>query len=55
MADRICVTSLIKSRITLRKERGNNGYRKTVFERSGLLDRCHERRMRNLLRPDTPK
>src|SRR4051794_19881368 len=57
MADRMFVTSLILSRITLQKVPSKNGcrFRENMLARYGLLDRCRERRMRNLLRPDTPK
>jgi hypothetical protein len=55
MADRIAVTSLIGSRITLRKVAGKNGHRTTVFARFGLLDRRAQVNLRNLLRPDTPR
>jgi hypothetical protein len=38
MADRIAVTSLIRSMITVRKVAGKHGLRTTAFARFGLLD-----------------
>jgi hypothetical protein len=38
MADRIWVTSLMRSRITVRKVAGKNGQRTTAFAPFGLLD-----------------
>src|SRR5262245_46921787 len=54
MADRIAVTSLIRSRITVQKVAGKNGHRATVFARFGLFDRRAQVNLRNLLRSDTP-
>src|SRR5262245_49251567 len=55
MADRMRVTSLIRSRIPPQQEAGKNGPRKTVLALVGLLDRTAKCTLCNLLRTDTPR
>jgi hypothetical protein len=54
MADRIAVTSLIRSRITVPKVAGKNGPRTTMFARVGLLHRRAQAEVLNAQRANTP-
>src|SRR5262245_25270374 len=56
MADKMLVTSLIRSRITLQKVPSKNGCpcRENMLARSGLLDRRAQAEVASALRSDTP-
>src|SRR5262245_41631489 len=54
MADRMRVTSLIRSRIPPQQEAGKNGPRKTVLALVGLLDLRAQAEVPSALRADTP-